>query len=45
MYKLTKKQDEEVKSLYEMISLKWHHTDSPNYSRFMQAHNNLPDYV
>ena len=44
MNNLTKKQNQEIKSLYEMISLKWHYTNSPNYNKFMKAHNDLQDY-
>ena len=39
-----KKQTKEITNLYEMISLKWHHTNSPKYHKFMKAHNDLPNY-
>ena len=44
MNNLTKKQSQEIKSLYEMISLGWHYTNHPMYNEFMNHHNNLPDY-
>jgi hypothetical protein len=44
MNNLTKLQNQEIKSLYEMISLGWHYTNHPMYNKFMQAHNELPDY-
>ena len=44
MNNLTKKQEKEVKSLYEMLTLGWHYTNHPMYNEFMKAHNNLPDY-
>jgi hypothetical protein len=44
MNNLTKKQTKEITSLYEMLSNGWHYTNSPNYSKFMKAHNDLQDY-
>ena len=44
MKNLTKKQTKEITSLYEMLSNGWHYTNSPNYNKFMKAHNDLQDY-
>ena len=44
MKNLTKKQTKEITSLYEMLSTGWHNTNSPNYNKFMKAHNDLQDY-
>ena len=44
MNNLTKIQKKEIKSLYEMITLKWHYPNHPMHAKFMQAHNDLPDY-
>jgi len=44
MNNLTKKQLNEITNLYEMINLKWHYTNHPMHAKFMQAHNDLPDY-
>ena len=44
MNNLTKIQKKEIKSLYEMINLKWHYTNHPMHYKFMQDHNDLPDY-
>jgi len=45
MNNLTNTQLKEINTLYEMISLGWHHTDHPMYHMFMQHHNELPDYA
>ena len=44
MNNLTKKQNQEIKSLYEMLQLGWHYTSSQNHHKFMKAHNDLQDY-
>ena len=44
MNNLTKKQTKEIKSLYEMLTLGWHYTNHPMHYKFMQRHNELPDY-
>jgi hypothetical protein len=44
MNNLTKKQSNEITNLYEMLSNGWHYTNSPNYHKFMKAHNDLQDY-
>ena len=44
MNNLTKIQTKEIKSLYEMINLKWHYTNHPMHYKFMQSHNDLKDY-
>ncbi len=44
MNNLTKKQTKEITNLYEMLQLGWHYTSSPNYHKFMKAHNDLPNY-
>ncbi len=44
MNNLTKKQNKEIKSLYEMLQLGWHYTSSTNHHKFMKAHNDLQDY-
>ncbi len=44
MNNLTNKQTKEITNLYEMLQLGWHYTSSPNYHKFMKAHNDLQDY-
>jgi len=44
MKSLTKKQLNEITNLYDMICLKWHYTNHPMHYKFMQAHNELPNY-
>ncbi len=44
MNNLTKKQTQEITNLYDMLCAGWHYTTSPNYHKFMKAHNDLQDY-
>ena len=44
MNNLTKKQNQEITNLYDMLSDGWHYTDHPMHHKFMKHHNELPDY-
>ena len=44
MNNLTKIQKQEITTLYEMLCEGWHYTNHPMHYKFMQHHNDLPDY-
>ena len=44
MNNLTKLQSQEITNLYEMLQAGWHYTNHPMHYKFMQTHNDLPDY-
>ena len=44
MNNLTNKQSQEITNLYDMLCEGWHYTNHPMHYKFMQAHNDLPDY-
>ena len=44
MKSLTKIQKNEITNLYEMLLNGWHYTNHPMHYKFMQSHNELPNY-